>query len=63
MEHHKLQEYIDYARRTQLVRQNLLKLSDDPGDIAKYIQPDFSSFYYNNLNKEQMKEITDLWNI
>jgi hypothetical protein len=63
MEHHKLEEYIDYARRTQLVRQNLLKLSDNPGDIAKYIQPDFSSFYYNNLNKEQMKEITDLWNI
>ena len=56
-----LEKYIQYSRGVQLRRQNLLKISSDPKEIAQYIQPDFSSFYWNDLTEEQMEEVHELW--
>ena len=54
-------EYLEDCRKTLESRQNLLKLSSDPKEIAKYIQPDFEHFMWRDLNEEQMKEAKALW--
>ena len=44
-----------------MVRQNILQQSNNIKDLAKFIQPDFSSFYWRDFNSEEMQEVNKLW--
>ncbi len=52
---------LEHFQMVQTVRQNLLEISSSPRELAKYIQPDFSSFYWNDLSDEEMEEARSLW--
>jgi len=56
-----LENFIEHSRRTQMVRQNILQQSNNIKDLAKFIQPDFSSFYWRDFNSEEMQEVNKLW--
>lgn len=56
-----MEEYLEHCRAVLTVRQNLLKISSDPKVLAQHVQPDFNSFYWNDLNEEQLKEAKALW--
>ena len=56
--------YLSYAleevRRKCILRQNLLAVSDDPKVLAGLLEPDFGSFYWDD---ENLKEAKELWRI
>ena len=52
---------LEHYQMVQSVRQNLLEISSSPRELAKYIQPDFSSFYWRDLSDEEMEEARSLW--
>ena len=56
--------YLSYAleevRRKCILRQNLLAVSDDPKVLAGLLEPDFGSFYWDD---ENLKEAKELWKI
>ena len=57
-----LENYIETARQTQLVRQNLLKISKTKKDIKKLVQLNFNnSFYWNNFTQQEKQEIQKSW--
>ena len=56
-----MEEYLEHCRVVLTVRQNLLKISSDPKVLAQHVQPDFNSFYWDDLNEEQLKEAKALW--
>ena len=43
------------------VRQNWLQFSTNPFVLAKIISPDFSSYYWNDLDDHEFEEAVDLW--
>ena len=44
------------------VRQNLLKISDNPKVIKDYIQPDFSHFFWkNDLDPDYLEDAKKFW--
>ncbi len=45
-----------------IVRQNLLKISNDPKVLAGYIQPDFTNFRWN-IGEEFLAEAKEIWKI
>ena len=45
----------------QQVRQNWLQMSTNPYQLAKIITPDFSSFYWNDLDEDEFEEAVGLW--
>jgi hypothetical protein len=45
----------------QQVRQNWLQMSTNPYQLAKIITPDFSSWYWNDLDEEEFEEAVGLW--
>jgi len=54
---------LEHYRQVQTVRQNLLQISTDPKVLAQYIQPDFSSFYWNDIRGTELEEARNLWKI
>ena len=42
-------------------RQNLLKISDDPEIMARYVIPNFSHYTWNNVDDETIKQVKNIW--
>ena len=57
----KVEQSIQQLQIIQKVRQNLLSMSTNPYQLAKIITPDFSSFYWNDLDEEEFEEAVGLW--
>lgn len=60
-----LNRMLAFQRRTQLQRQNILKLQSDLGlnleQCTKYVPSDFSNFMWRDYSSEELREIEKLW--
>lgn len=61
----KLEGYVEEMRSKALIRQNLLKFSDQPKELARIIEPEFirdgRPNYYWDIGKEYLEEARKLW--
>lgn len=48
-------------RMSARARQNLLKISDDPEIMARYVIPNLSHYTWNNVDDETIKQVKNIW--
>jgi hypothetical protein len=58
----KIMSRLESFKQKCLVRQNLLKISNDPKVIKDYIQPDFSHYFWkNDLDPTYLEKAKKFW--
>jgi len=57
----RLADALEDARQRALIRQNLLKVSNDPKVLAKIIDPDWKHMYQWKMQPEILREARELW--
>ena len=61
----KLEQYVEEMRNKAIIRQNLLKFSDQPKELARIIDPEFIKDgrpnYYWDIGEEYLEEARKLW--
>jgi len=57
---HVIAYYLEEVRQKALRWQNLLKISTDPAVLVGFVEPDFTSFYWD---EETLEEAKNLWKI
>tara|TARA_Y100001951_G_scaffold50538_1_gene39906 strand:- start:1543 stop:2484 length:942 start_codon:yes stop_codon:yes gene_type:complete len=57
-----LDALVETARKTQMVRQNLLQNAKTKKDVTRFVQLDFrNGFYWNSFTTQEKQEIENIW--
>ena len=61
MQSEPMNQAFETMRLVARARQNLLKISNDPEILARYVEPNFSYYIWNNVDDEIIAQVKQIW--
>ena len=61
MQSEPMAQAFETMRLVARARQNLLKISNDPKILTRYVEPNFGHYVWNNVDDEIVQQVKDIW--